>query len=233
MKSWNSRPRTFTEYSPPSPENKTQSPPLNHLCLLSSAALAFISRRTISKYFTATNPKITEHGPEWSRSRLPFLGKTFVGIGGCLEYFKVLSETLEMRLPSDAFPSASGTGWVVDISASTNTSVAPTSPSSPTRTTLPTQPPSSTESGKGIVTVVGKGIFIARKTRKEWSEQFIYRFSGFDQEGRIGNWEIWADPLSAWVAVGGGMDDLGSPGLGSSVGVDEGGVGVRCDGEGG
>ena len=37
---------------------------------------------------------------------------------------------------------------------------------------------------------------------KEWDEEFIYRFSGFDEEGKIGWWEIWADPLSAWVAVG-------------------------------
>ncbi len=62
-----------------------------------------------------------------------------------------------------------------------------------------------------MVTVAGKGVFVARETRKEWSERFIYRFSGFDEEGRIGWWEIWADPLSAWVAVGGAGEDLGLP----------------------
>jgi len=55
---------------------------------------------------------------------------------------------------------------------------------------------------EGVVTVVGTGTFASIKTGKEWSEKFIYRFSGFDREGRIGHWEIWADPLSAWVAVG-------------------------------
>lgn len=60
--------------------------------------------------------------------------------------------------------------------------------------------------GRGVVSVVGKGTFTSKKTGKSWDEQFIYRFSGFDGQGRIGHWEIWADPLSAWVAVGGGGD---------------------------
>jgi len=55
----------------------------------------------------------------------------------------------------------------------------------------------------GMVSVVGQGRFASKKTGKGWEEQFIYRFSGFDGEGRIGHWEIWADPLSAWEAVGG------------------------------
>ena len=56
---------------------------------------------------------------------------------------------------------------------------------------------------KGVVSVVGKGTLASIKTGKMWSEKFIYRFSAFDEEGRIGHWELWADPLSAWVAVGG------------------------------
>ena len=59
------------------------------------------------------------------------------------------------------------------------------------------------EEGKGVVSVVGKASFASKKTGKGWHEEFIYRFSGFDEQGRIGHWEIWADPLSAWVAVGG------------------------------
>lgn len=55
--------------------------------------------------------------------------------------------------------------------------------------------------GKGAVSVVGKATFESVKTGKAWNEQFIYRLSGFDEEGRIGHWEIWADPLSAWEAV--------------------------------
>lgn len=54
----------------------------------------------------------------------------------------------------------------------------------------------------GMVSVVGKGRFSSRKTGKGWDEQFIYRLSGFDEEGKIGHWEIWADPLSAYDAVG-------------------------------
>lgn len=54
----------------------------------------------------------------------------------------------------------------------------------------------------GMVSVVGKGRFTSKKTGKNWDEQFIYRFSEFDRDGKIGHWEIWADPLSAWDAVG-------------------------------
>jgi len=56
---------------------------------------------------------------------------------------------------------------------------------------------------KGVVSVVAKGVFRSRKTGRSWKETFIYRLSGFDEEGRIGWWEIWADTLSAWEAVNG------------------------------
>jgi hypothetical protein len=52
------------------------------------------------------------------------------------------------------------------------------------------------------VSVVGKGRFASKKTGKGWNEKFIYRFSDFDSQGKIGHWEIWADPLSAWEAIG-------------------------------
>jgi hypothetical protein len=122
----------------------------------------------LSKYFSA-NSKITEHGPEWSRSRLPFLAKTFFGKEGCEEYLKVMTDVLDMSLGDDAFPVK--TGFIVDAEAD-------------------------------MVSVVGKGRFTSKKTGKGWDEQFIYRFSGFDDEGKFEHWEIWADPLSAWDAVG-------------------------------
>lgn len=122
----------------------------------------------LSQYFSK-QPKITEHGPEWARSRLPFLAHTFSGKNGFEEYFKLLSETLAMSLGKDAFPDA--TDFSVDAEA-------------------------------GVVSVVGKGHFSSQKTGKGWDEQFIHRFSEFDEDGKIGHWEIWADPLSAWVAVG-------------------------------
>jgi hypothetical protein len=123
----------------------------------------------LSTYFTSS-PKITEHGPEWSRSRLPFLAKTFTGKDGCEEYFKIMTDVLEMSLSGDAFPKPDE-GFIVDA-------------------------------GAGMVSVVGKGRFTSKKTGKGWDEQFIYRFSEFDEEGKIGHWQIWADPLSAWDAVG-------------------------------
>lgn len=126
-------------------------------------------KELLARYFSS-EPKITEHGPEWSRERLPFLAKTFKGKEGCEEYFQIMTEVLEMSLPHDAFPKAEE-GFIVDAEA-------------------------------GMVSVVGKGRFKSRKTGKGWDEQFIYRFSEFDGEGKIGHWEIWADPLSAWDAVG-------------------------------
>ena len=122
----------------------------------------------LSQYFSS-QPKITEHGPEFARSRLPFLAQTFTGKDGCEEYFKLLSETLEMSLSRDSFPNAK------DFSV---------------------------DAESGIVSVVGKGHFSSKKTGKGWDEQFIHRFSEFDEHGKIGHWEIWADPLSAWDAVG-------------------------------
>ena len=58
----------------------------------------------------------------------------------------------------------------------------------------------------GAVSVVGHARFGAVKTGRSWDERFVYRLSGFDEEGRIGHWEIWADPLSAWEAVGDGEE---------------------------
>lgn len=46
--------------------------------------------------------------------------------------------------------------------------------------------------------------FKSVRTGKGWEEEFVYVLSEFDDEGRIGRQELWADPLSAWVAVGGG-----------------------------
>jgi hypothetical protein len=86
-----------------------------------------------------------------------------------------------MKLDNDAFPAPESGEYVVDVVATAEKGESEL---------------------KGVVTVVGSGTFASIETGKEWSEKFIYRFSGFDQEGRIGHWEIWADPLSAWVAVG-------------------------------
>jgi hypothetical protein len=129
----------------------------------------------LDKHFTKSNPKITEHGPEWARSRLPFIAKTFEGKDGCESYFTVLSQTLKMEM--DPFPDAEQ--FAVCEYGTVEQG----------------------DGGSGVVFVVGGGTFTSVKTGKSWKEKFVYRLSGFDVEGRIGHWEIWADPLSAWEAV--------------------------------
>lgn len=62
------------------------------------------------------------------------------------------------------------------------------------------------DGGKGAVFVEGGGDFASVKTGRKWKETFVHRFSGFDEQGRIGKWEIWADPLSAYDAVKGGVE---------------------------
>jgi hypothetical protein len=134
----------------------------------------------ISTYFKKDNPRIIEYGPKWCRDRLPFLHTTFQGVSGansCQTYFEVLSEFLKMRLPEDAFPRAGG--FIVDAGVVVEGS----------------------QSG-GAVCVTGKGTFESVKTGKSYDETFMYRLSDFDEEGRIGCWEIWSDSLSAWDAVG-------------------------------
>ena len=56
--------------------------------------------------------------------------------------------------------------------------------------------------GRGVVTVKMRARFESIKSGRGWEEEFVYVLSGFDDEGRIGRQELWADPLSAWVAVG-------------------------------
>lgn len=146
--------------------------------------------KMLDEHFTTLNPQITEHGPAWANKRLPFLGKTFSGRDGCLEYFSFLADTLEFIPNLNTFPGKEG--FVVDDM----TSVA--SGGGPEHSGMGLG-----WDGRGAVSVVGKAKFKAVKTGKDWDEQFIYRLSGFDEEGKIGHWEVWADPLSAWAAVGG------------------------------
>jgi len=169
----------------------TRSPPTGREALFRKTAHSFCQSllkppapsALISEYFVPFYPRITEHGPSWATSRLPFLGKTFIGYRGCEEYFTVLSKTLEMNMGKDTFPSIDG--FVVDTEAE-----------------VEWMERKEKKRGKGVVSVVGQATFKSVKTGKEWHEEFIYRFSAFDDKGRIGHWEIWADPLSAWVAVG-------------------------------
>ncbi|KAK3720812.1 hypothetical protein LTR37_003475 [Vermiconidia calcicola] len=141
--------------------------------------------KILSEHFTKDEPKITEHGPEWANKRLPFLGKTFSGKNECLKYYSLLSETLEFIPNETTFPGTDGI--LVDDRASVRECKG--------------------WDGRGVVSVVGQAEFKAVKTGRSWEEKFIYRLSEFDEDGMIGHWEIWADPLSAWVAVGDGEQD--------------------------
>jgi len=127
--------------------------------------------KLLAKHFTSTNPRITEHGPTWANDKLPFLGKTFAGRDGCLEYFTLLSEVLAFIPNEDTFPSKEG--FIVDDQASAE----------------PTHGGSGKGwDGRGAVSVVGNATFKAIKTGKDWDEQFIYRLSDFDEDGKIGHW---------------------------------------------
>lgn len=113
-------------------------------------------------------PIIREHGPSWATVHLPFLGRDFVGMDACVEYFDLLSASLRMHLDESSFPGPEG--FVVDVDL-------------------------------GRVSVVGKGRFESLETKRSWDEKFTYILSHWDDNGKIGRWDIWADPLSAWAAV--------------------------------
>ena len=62
----------------------------------------------------------------------------------------------------------------------------------------------------GLVSVSGTGQWQSVRTGQGWKESFTFRLSQFDHEGLIGYWEIWADPLSAWLAVHGDLPSSSS-----------------------
>ena len=101
-----------------------------------------------------------------------------------MSYFDLLSKVLAFEPSKDTFPGPRGI--IVDAEA-----------------VGPDEDEIAGGEGKGVVSVVGRAVFKSVETGKSWEEQFIYRLSGFDDEGRIGHWEVWADPLSAWMAVEG------------------------------
>ena len=97
----------------------------------------------------------------------------------------------------------------------------------PTPTTLPPLSAFNVDKEKGVVSVVLEGGFESVRTGRGWVERFVY-FCLFEGEGevngggqgtgrRIRRLDLWADPLSAWVAVGGG-------GEGEEMGREGGGV---------
>lgn len=141
----------------------------------------------LDKYFTS-NPTIHEHGPSWATERLPFLGKKFQGrrqsesMNGssgttCDDYYDLLTATLSFHPTEKTLPSSEQ--FIVDADAS-----------------------SSGGGSKGAVTIKLQAEFKSIETGKGWKEEFVYVLSDFDEDGKIGRQELWADPLSAWVACG-------------------------------
>ncbi|KAH8805985.1 hypothetical protein F5884DRAFT_860574 [Xylogone sp. PMI_703] len=99
-----------------------------------------------------SGPQITEHGPKWATSRLPFLSRPFTGGAQCEEYFSLLSSTLKMELHPESFPNSSEE-FIVDSEAEAGGE-------------------GQSEGGKGVVVVVGNGKFESIKTGKSWHEEF-------------------------------------------------------------
>ena len=152
--------------------------------------------KILDTYFTPT-ASITEHGPLWARERLPFLATTFSGRGPQTEhdpqkdqsapptdtlddYYTLLSQTLRFLPRSNTLP-------------------------------LPEEYVVDEQNNKVVVKLKGK--FESLRTGKGWEEEFVYvmgvRETGVEDTGKdgIGRWrietlELWADPLSAWVACG-------------------------------
>lgn len=134
---------------------------------------------TLDNYFTA-HPKILEHGPEWATERLPFLGVTFEG----------------RRTSGNARDETNRTcDDYYDLLTSTLSF-------HPTEDTLPPNEQFMIDPEKRTVTIKLHAKFASVKTGKSWNEDFIYVLSEFDEDFKIGSQELWADPLSAWVAVG-------------------------------
>ena len=130
---------------------------------------------TLDKYF-APDAKILEHGPAWASERLPFLGITFQGRR---------SQGLSTRTCDDYYD-------LLNSVLSFN----------PSKDTTPTKEDFMVDPQTGTVTVKLRATFASIKTGRSWEEQFVYVLSEFDENYKIGSHELWADPLSAWMAVG-------------------------------
>jgi hypothetical protein len=129
--------------------------------------------RILDEHFTGNDPRIIEHGPIWAQNRLAYLARPFRGKNEGLWYFRLQSETVVFQ--PDAHTFAGSEGIVVDPEALIPGGV-----------------------GRGMAIVMGKAKYHAVKSGQSWEARFVWRLSGFDEEGKIGLWEVWGDALSAW-----------------------------------
>ena len=140
----------------------------------------------LDMHFTC-DAKIVEHGQTWVAERLPFIGKTFRGRRctldekakdeTCDEYFDLLGATLLFHPHENTLPLAEE--YVVDAGTDYRGG----------------------RPGSGAVMVKANSRLSAIKSGKSWEEDFVFVFSDFDEDGKIGSMEIWADNLSGWIAV--------------------------------
>lgn len=141
-------------------------------------------REMLDKFFTTT-PRITEHGPPWAKTRLPFLGafhgrrnhennETSEGTT-CDDYYDILTSTLSFHPSPDTVP--------------------------PREDFLIAIRKNSEGKRQGAVIIKLHAKFASIRTGKSWEENFVYILSDFDDGMKIGHLELWADPLSAWMAV--------------------------------
>ena len=137
----------------------------------------------LSQFFHGS-PQIIEHGPEGAQKRLPFVGTLFKGrrsegvssTGTCDDYFDLLGATLALHAHERSLPAENG--YVVDPDAVYG------------------------DQGNGVVFVKAHARLSSVDTGRTWEEHFIFVLSGFDEVGKMGQLEIWADNLNAWSAVG-------------------------------
>jgi hypothetical protein len=134
---------------------------------------------TLDKHFTS-DAKILEHGPTWATTRLPFLGTTFQGRS------------------SQKFANAELKNTCDDYYAL----LASVLSFHPNDDTMPPKEGFMVDPERGTVTIKLHAKFASVRTGKSWEEDFVYVLSGFDENYKIGSQELWADPLSAWMAVG-------------------------------
>ncbi|KAL8917765.1 MAG: hypothetical protein Q9208_007745 [Pyrenodesmia sp. 3 TL-2023] len=208
---------------PPPPSLPPQAPisPLIHTthAFLSAFAAGDTPSKTLDKYFAPT-ASIHEHGPDWARERLPFLARTFSGRSSSSTSASSSNppnpSSLDTKPPPLSPVAAPGEERVelkstkeamtmdtyYDLLAST-LRYRPSEDGS----SVPPLSEFSVDEGKGVVTVVFSAGFESVATGKGWREEVVY-VVGFEGKGkgrerRIQRLDLWADALSAWVAVGG------------------------------
>ena len=139
----------------------------------------------LDKFFTSS-ARITEHGPSWAKDHLPFLSTTFSGrrhldtVGAthgttCDDYYDLLASTLSFHPTDETVPPQEE--FLVAINKNLD------------------------GEWESAVTIKLHAKFSSVKTGKSWQENFVYVLSDFDRDMKIGCLELWADPLSAWMAL--------------------------------